>query len=100
MISRINYSKVIKQANSISDDADDLKAVIVKLTKYKAQCQSAWKGETADAFVARLDELITQMSRTRIQMEDLAVTITECADLIKKEDEQAAENAASLSSGL
>lgn len=99
MAYRINYTKVISQANSISDNADELQSLISKLAQYETQCRSAWKGDAADAFMARFQELLREMRKTGTQMETLASTIKACADTIREEDEKAAEEAAALSQG-
>ena len=42
---RINYSKVISQANSISNDASELSAQIRLLEQMEQDCRSAWSGQ-------------------------------------------------------
>lgn len=96
---RINYSKVISQANDIAGDASQLDAQIKYLAQLEQDCRSAWKGEAADAFLAKLSELRSEMTRTKSQMTTLASTIKYCADRIQREDEEAARRAAELSSG-
>ena len=54
---RINYSKVISQANSIAGDASELSAQIKVLEQMEQDCRSAWKGQAADAFIAKLSAL-------------------------------------------
>ena len=96
---RINYSKVISQANSIAGDAAELSAQIKSLEQLEQECRSVWKGQAADAFIAKLGLLRNEMSRTKNQMNTLASTIKYCVDRIQREDEEAAELAAALSSG-
>lgn len=95
---RINYSKVISQANSIADDATELSAQIKILEQMEQDCRAAWKGQAADAFISKLNTLRTEMSRTKNQMSTLASTIKYCADRIQREDQQAAERATALKS--
>lgn len=52
MAFQINYSKVISQANSISNNASDLSIQVNLLTQMEQDIRSAWKGEAADAFLA------------------------------------------------
>ena len=92
---RINYSKVISQANSISNDASELSA----LEQMEQDCRSAWSGQAADAFIAKLRILRSEMSRTKSQISSLASTIKYCADRIQREDRQAEERAKALKSG-
>ena len=72
---RINYSKVISQANSISNDASELSAQIRLLEQMEQDCRSAWSGQAADAFIAKLRILRSEMSRTKSQISSLASTI-------------------------
>ena len=96
---RINYAKVIAQANAVAEKASELSAQIKLLEQMEQDCQVAWKGEASDAFLAKLRTLRSEMSRTKSQMSTLASTIKYCADRIQREDEEAAERAANLSSG-
>ena len=96
---RINYSKVISQANSISNDASELSAQIRLLEQMEQECRSAWSGQAADAFIAKLRILRSEMSRTKSQISSLASTIKYCADRIQREDRQAEERAKALKSG-
>lgn len=96
---RINYSKVISQANSISDDASQLSYQIKLLEQMEQDCRAVWKGQAADAFISKLSTLRSEMNRTRSQMSNLSSTIKYCADRIQREDREAEERAAALKSG-
>lgn len=96
---RINYPKVISQANSIANDATQLSAQIKLLEQMEQDCRSVWKGQAADAFIAKLSTLRSEMNRTKSQMTNLASTIKYCADRIQREDRLAEERAAALKSG-
>ena len=96
---RINYSKVISQANDIENEATELSAQIKLLEQMEQDCRAAWKGQAADAFIAKLSALRTEMTTTRKQMSTLASTIKYCAYRIQREDREAEEMAAALSSG-
>lgn len=96
---RINYSKVISQAESIAGDASELSAQIKMLEQMEQDCRTSWKGQAADAFIAKLSALRSEMSRTKNQMSTLASTIKYCADRIQREDRQSEERAAALGSG-
>lgn len=96
---RINYSKVISQANYISDNASQLSSQIKALEQIEQDCRAIWKGQASDAFIAKLSTLRSEMNRTRSQMSNLASTIKYCADRIQREDRQAEERAAALNSG-
>lgn len=96
---RIDYERVISQANSIDRDASELAAQIKRLDQLEQECKSAWKGEAADAFLTKLSTLRGEMNRTKSQMSALASTIKYCAERIKREEDEAARRAAELSSG-
>lgn len=96
---RINYSKVISQANSISDDADRLSAQISQLSSMEQEFHSVWKGQAADAFLARLSTMRSDMSRTKSQISNLASNIRYCAERIQREDEAEERRAAALKAG-
>lgn len=96
---RINYSKVISQANSISSDASQLSAQIKILEQMEQDCRAVWKGQAADVFISKLSALRSDMDRTKSQMSNLASTIKYCADRIQHEDREAEERAAALKSG-
>lgn len=95
---RINYYKVISQANDISNDAEKLSAQAKMLTQLEQECRSVWKGQAADAFILRLSTLRGEMERTVSQMSSLASTIKYCADRIQREDQEAERRAAALKS--
>ena len=61
---RINYSKVISQANSISDDASQLSSQIKLLEQMEQDCRAMWKG---------------QATGQDLEMSNLASTIKYCA---------------------
>lgn len=96
---RINYSKVIAQADSIANDASELSLQIKVLEQLEQDCRAAWKGQAADVFVSKLNTLRSEMNRTKNQMTTLASTIKYCADRIQREDRQAEERASALKSG-
>lgn len=96
---RIDYSKVISQANSIADNVSQLSAQIKLVEQLEQDCRAVWKGQASDAFLAKLATLHNEMSRTKSQMANLASTIQYCADRIQREDRQAEERAAALNPG-
>lgn len=96
---RINYAKVISQADAVMEGASEVSAQIRLLEQIEQNCRAAWKGQAAEVFIARLGALRTEMNRTKNQMSTLAATIKYCADRIQREDQQAEERAAALKSG-
>lgn len=96
---RINYSKVISQADSILNDATQFSAQIKLLEQMEQDCRAVWKGQAADMFISKLRSLRNEMNRTKTQMSNLASTIKYCADRIQREDCEAEERAVTLNSG-
>lgn len=96
---RINYGKVIAQANAIAENASELSTQIQILGQIEQNCRAAWKGEASDAFLKKLSTLRAEMSRTKNEISELAATIKYCADRIQREDEEAAARASALNSG-
>jgi len=93
---RINYSKVVAQANFIADCAKELSARSGQLNAMEQNIRSAWKGQASDAFISRVLTLRGEVDRTSRQMADLASTIKTSADKIQREDEEAQRRAAAL----
>jgi len=93
---RINYEKIISQANSISDNADKLSAQALRLEVLEQDIRSAWKGQAADSFLLKISALRDEMNRTKQQIAQLATTIKGSAERIKRADEAAQQQAASL----
>jgi len=96
---RINYSKVISQADSIAGCANELSKQVNQLSDMEQSIRSTWKGQAADAFISRVSTLRGEISRTKDQIASLAKTIKDCADRIKREDEEEQRRAAALKSG-
>lgn len=93
---RINYTKVINQANSISDNADQLNAQIKALNQLEQECRACWKGDAADEFIKKLGQLRNEMTKTKTQIDKLASTIKSTADKIHKADLEQEEKAKAL----
>jgi WXG100 family type VII secretion target len=93
---RIDYDKVIRQADSIARNADDLAKQINQVNVLEQDFRSSWKGQASDTFISRLQTLRTEMSRTRTQMSNLASTIRYCAEGIQREDDAARRRAEAL----
>ena len=93
---RINYPKVISQANVIAECADRLSVQSNQLTVMEQNVRSGWKGQASDKFLSRVVTLRGEVTRTRLQMAELASTIRTCAERIQREDEEAQRRAAAL----
>ncbi len=91
---RINYKKVINQAEDISDLSRDLNTEIKNLETLRAQVKREWCGPASEEFQKQLFELIEDMKTTRCNMSNLFYTIKTVAQRIQKEDKRLAEKLA------
>jgi len=99
---RINYSKVIRQANDIKELSNDLRDEISRMEKHLATIANEWKGPASNEYQKQLNRLISKMKITKTKMTTLSTTIKSVANNIQNEDKELAEKAkndASLSGG-
>lgn len=87
---RINYNKVVRQANEMSDLSRDLNSEIRKLENLLAQIKREWYGPASDEFQKQLIMLIADMKTTKYNMSSVSSTIKNVANRIQKEDERLA----------
>ena len=88
---RINYNKVISQAN-IAPDIYDM--WIRKLEDLLSQIKREWYGPASDAFQKQLIMLIADMKTTKYNMSSVSSTIKNVANRIQREDQRLAESLA------
>ena len=86
---RINYNKVVSQANDIKDLSSDLGREITNLENLLAQIKREWYGPASDAFQKQLLMLVADMKTTKYNMSSVSSTIKNVAKRIQKEDEEA-----------
>lgn len=91
---RINYNKVISQANDISDLSRDMNTEIRKLEDLLSQIKREWYGPASDAFQKQLIMLIADMKTTKYNMSSVSSTIKNVAIRIQREDQRLAESLA------
>jgi len=91
---RINYNKVISQANDISNLSRDMNTEIRKLEDLLSQIKREWYGPASDAFQKQLIMLIADMKTTKYNMSSVSSTIKNVANRIQREDERLAESLA------
>ena len=87
---RINYSRVVRQANEINDLSSSLNTEIAKLENLLAQIKREWYGPASDAFQKQLIMLIADMKTTKYNMSSVSSTVKNVASRIQKEDERLA----------
>lgn len=90
---RINYDKVISQADSIEEIAGDLQRKISDLTDLQTLAREGWVGPASTAFQKKLSTLIGDMESTKSDMESVASKIKSTAKSIQREDERLAREA-------
>ena len=96
---RINYSKVISQAEEIEEIVNRFSGQLRLLEQMEQECRIVWKGQAAETFITRLNLMRSAMSVTKSTMSYLSSTIKYCADRIQREDRRAEEQATALNSG-
>ena len=87
---RINYNKVIRQADEMSDLSSDLNREIGKLEDLLTQIKCEWYGPASDAFQNQLIMLIADMKTTKYNISSVSGTIKNVANRIQNEDERLA----------
>jgi WXG100 family type VII secretion target len=90
---RINYEKVVEQANEMSDLARDLGDRIAAMEDLLSRVKSEWHGPASEAYQNQLIMLIADMKTTKYNMSSVSTTIKNVADRIQREDERLAEQA-------
>lgn len=90
---RINYEKVVEQANEMSDLARDLGDRIAAMEDLLSRVKREWHGPASEAYQNQLIMLIADMKTTKYNMSSVSTTIKNVADRIQREDERLAEQA-------
>ncbi len=93
---RINYSGVVMQANVIADCSKRLQTQERQLEEIESVVRGGWKGDAASVFLSKLNSLRCDVEKTKMQINTLSESIRNCADRIKKEDEEQALEARTL----
>ncbi len=96
MANRIQYDRVVAQANSIKDLANDLNREITNAENLLDCIKREWKGPASDAFQQQLLMLIADMKATKYDMSSVSTTIKNTAARIQEEDEAQADPVADI----
>ena len=75
METQFDYSRVISQANAISECEVQLSNQMKSLTRIEEERHNIWQGIAADAFVGKIHESYDVMTKTVVQMADLTSTM-------------------------
>jgi len=87
---RINHSKVIRQADEMTDLSRQINSEIIRLENLLARIKREWYGPASDAFQQQLIMLIADMKTTRYNMTSVSTSIKNVANRIQNEDERLA----------
>lgn len=93
---RINYEQVLAQVAALRVQEQDLNAQLNSLKALREQTRSAWQSPASQAFLSKLDELISDLTRTKTKLGQLIDTIKRVADRIKMQDELLSKAATAL----
>lgn len=88
---RINYTKVVSQANSMNNLSYELGREIQQLEGILTDVKSNWVGPASQTYQKQLLMLIADMKSTKFKISSVSSTIKNVANRIQKEDEQLAE---------
>lgn len=88
---RINYPRVISQANSINNLSYELGREIQQLEGILADVKANWVGPASQTYQKQLLMLIADMKSTKFKMSSVSSTIKNVANRIQREDERLAE---------
>ena len=87
---RINYERVVSQAEAMNELSLNLGREITKLEELLAQIKREWYGPAAEAYQEQLIMLIADMKSTKYGMSSVSSTIKNVATRIQTEDEKIA----------
>lgn len=88
METQFDYSRVISQANAISECEVQLSNQIKSLTQIEEECRNIWQGIAGKCiFVGKMHELYDIMNKTVVQMADLTSTMRAHAQKIQQKNE-------------
>lgn len=88
---RINYPRVISQANSMNNLSYELGREIQQLEGILADVKANWAGPASQAYQKQLLMLIADMKSTKFKISSVSSTIKNVANRIQREDERLAE---------
>lgn len=93
---RIDYDRVVRQANELGNIASDLDRVNSELQNIISETDANWDGEASEVYKKRcfsLSDYVRELSR---DMNRVSSTIKEVADIIREADERANEIASRM----
>lgn len=83
---RINYERVMQQANQISNLGGDLEKIARELRVMMETMPNAWQGSAAQAYLSVCEDLKNRVHRTSSEINAVSQTIKTTAQRIHNED--------------
>lgn len=96
---RIDYENVRRCAQEISNEIQVLNARKLDLINTSNSLHTAWQGEAANTFKAKLDELIKELDSSIKEMAAILRDILQVAETIRREDERLAGEIGGMGGG-
>ena len=84
-----NYTSAVNQANELQQISEELQELINSLKVRQGELNGAWKGESANIFAQKIEELCKDISKTAGTASGIASAVRTAASAVK-----AAEDAA------
>ena len=89
----IDVSAAQVQSARIKDAVEELNTAISKLSNYRSEIQTNWKGEEAAYICKAIDQTIEKLRALKTQMSAVATSVVNTAKAIQKEEKAAKEKA-------
>lgn len=88
----IEYSRAIAQANKLSNTASDLRRMLrVQYNSAVETVASSWSGESARAYLQKLEIVKTKLEKSIKALENLSSSIKKTAKTVLEAERKAAE---------
>ena len=86
-----DYKKAIDQAEELQEIAEELQAISRKLTNQQPALALAWKGNSANLFLKKAEELCGDINKTAKTTDKIGGAVGFAAKTIKKAEDKARE---------
>jgi WXG100 family type VII secretion target len=97
---RINYERVLGQANEIEGLGGDLQRVVSDLQTLMSEIPSSWKGDASSAYLKECEDLKVKMQNTSQNIKNVSQNIRTIARIIHDEDERMARVASAAAASM
>lgn len=90
-MTEFNYKEAIDQAEELQEIAEELQAISRKLTNQQPALALEWKGNSANLFLKKAEELCGDITRTAKTADRIGGAVGIAAKAIKKAEDAAKE---------